>query len=80
MVVLPRTNLDEAQMIAERILESVAEVSIADTSLEVGLSIGIVKRSNEKDASGVIEKADKSMYRAKQGGGKRVCLFSEEGT
>ncbi len=75
LVILVKSTMDEAQVIAQRILNSTPKFFIENTTLEVGLSIGIVKRSAEKIVSEVIEKADKAMYHAKQDGGNTFRLF-----
>ena len=77
LVILPKTTIDEAQIIAQRIIKSVSKLSIEDTLVEISLSIGIVKKLFEKEVSEVIEKADKAMYHVKQNGGNKISLFEE---
>ena len=74
LAILPRTTVGGAQIIANRILDSVNKLMIDDNLTEIDLSIGIVKKSNEKGVCEIIEKADKAMYHAKQTGGNRFSL------
>lgn len=75
IAILPGATIDEAQIIAQRILDSVFQLRLEDTSAEISLSIGIVKKSGEKEVNEVIEKADKAMYHAKKDGGKKFSLI-----
>jgi diguanylate cyclase (GGDEF)-like protein/PAS domain S-box-containing protein len=76
LVILPRTTINEAKSITERILNVVSQININDIKEKISLSIGIVKQLNEEEVSEVIERADKTMYNAKQSGGNKcfVCL------
>ncbi len=76
LAILPKTTMDEAQVIAQRILATTPKLTINDTLVEVKLSIGLACYSNEKEVSKVIEKADKAMYHAKQDGGNKFSLES----
>lgn len=76
LVILPKTSLDEAHLIAQRIIETAPELTERDTIVEVRLSIGIAKYEKESDVNMVIEKADIAMYRAKQAGGDQYWLGS----
>lgn len=75
LVILPKTVIDEAKRIAGRILEVVSQLSVGDTTVDIGLSIGIVSQFNERKVSEIIEKADKAMYRAKQSGGNQFNVY-----
>jgi diguanylate cyclase (GGDEF)-like protein len=75
LAILPGIAMKEAEIIAQRILDSLIQLKIDDVFAEISLSIGIAGRLNEKEANEVIEKADLAMYRAKQEGGKRFKTF-----
>ncbi len=75
LVILPKTEIDEAKRIAKRILEAIAQISIGATSVEISLSIGIVSKCHEIGVGEIIEKADKAMYCAKQSGGNRFNVY-----
>ena len=74
ITILPHISIEEAQIIAQRILGSVYQLNIEDINVEISLSIGIVKQLDERGISEVIEKADKIMYQAKKDGGNRYCI------
>lgn len=75
LAILPRTAIKEAEIVAQRILDSVLLLKIDDVTTEISLSIGISRMLSEKEVSEVIENADKAMYRAKQEGGKKFNIF-----
>lgn len=75
LIVLPDAELDDAEEVARRILQSVRLLVIDDIELEISMSIGIAKHTNEKKAEEVVEKADLAMYQAKQQGGNRFRIY-----
>lgn len=77
LVILPNTTIEISKQVAKRILDSLTDIIIEDISAEISLSIGMVKHLSEKEVSEVIEKADRAMYYAKQGGGNRFCVYNE---
>ena len=74
LTILPRTTLDDAKIIAQRILNSVQKIKIEDTFVEISLSIGIAQQAEEAETGEVIEKADQAMYGAKRDGGNQFSL------
>lgn len=78
VVILPSTTLEEAEIISDRILKSVNEISFEGVPLEVSLSIGIVKKTVEVGVRDLVEKADKAMYSAKHDGGNQMKFFKRE--
>ncbi len=76
LVILPKTGFEEAQLIAQRIIDTTPKLIERDTLVEVRLSIGIAKYVNENEVRKVIENADKAMYHAKQKGGNKYSLES----
>jgi diguanylate cyclase (GGDEF)-like protein/PAS domain S-box-containing protein len=77
VAILSGTTIDETQAIARKILNSLHHLNIENVSAKISLSIGIVKKTDEKTVIEVLEKADKAMYHAKKDGGNRFCLFSD---
>ncbi len=78
VMILPRTALDEATTMAERIRTSVARLDAGHPELRVTMSIGISAfPDSAKDSDGVLGAADAALLRAKNGGRNRVCLFSD---
>lgn len=76
LVLLPKTTLEDAQMIAHRILNTLPEVALMEPHLAISVSIGIARKTDERAFPNVIEKADKAMYQAKHEGGNRFNLFT----
>lgn len=78
VLVLSRTNLDDAITIAERILHSVhARVELAvSTSTSVTVSIGVasVTPQDHLNPMVLLKRADQAMYRAKNSGRNQVSL------
>lgn len=75
LVILQGTPIEEAQVIAERILKSVNEIKIDDIHFEISLSIGIVKKEDESQIGELVDKSDKAMYNSKSMGGNRISLY-----
>jgi diguanylate cyclase (GGDEF)-like protein len=78
VMMLPRTTLDEATTMAERIRTSVAKLDAGHSDVRVTMSIGISAfPDSARDSDGVLGAADAALLRAKNGGRNRVCLFSD---
>lgn len=75
IVILHNLTNEEAQLLAKRILNSVGQSSIDDTSVEIRLSIGIASYNDEKNVNEIIIKADQAMYQAKKEGGNRFRIY-----
>jgi diguanylate cyclase (GGDEF)-like protein len=74
-LVLPETDARGAMVIAERIRATVAAAQhpTEQGALKVTLSVGVATWPGAgEDAAGLIESADRALYRAKQGGRNRV--------
>jgi hypothetical protein len=77
-MILPRTTLDEAETLAERIRSSVAVLDPGHPDLHVTMSIGVSAfPESAKDSDGVLGAADAALLRAKSGGRNRVCLYTD---
>lgn len=66
LVMLPDTEIDGAVNVAERIRKAVSE------SLGVTISIGAAAYKKEDRPEGLVERADKALYQAKEKGRNRV--------
>ena len=78
-ILLPRIkNLEDAAILAERILESnKEEIKINDNSLYPKTSIGISVFPDDGDTVDIlIKKADKAMYHAKESGKNRYSFYN----
>jgi diguanylate cyclase (GGDEF)-like protein len=75
VMLLTDAHRDEAIIIAERIRENIASQNIlyADKAFRITVSLGVSALNENDDLESLINRADKSMYRAKQLGRNRVC-------
>jgi len=73
MVCLPKTTLESAMEIAERIRSCVNNASWPYSHLEkVSVSIGVASFKNDSDLTDLIKRADKQLYQAKAAGRNKV--------
>lgn len=81
-IILPSTTLSEAQEIAERLRQTIAEHYFlsGSTRLKITASLGFAAQNDEQeDYTTTLKNADKSLYRAKREGRNRVCTgFSDK--
>ncbi|MEI6450814.1 MAG: diguanylate cyclase [Actinomycetes bacterium] len=77
-IILPRTALEEARTLAERIRDSVAAIDIGHDTMRVTASIGVAAfPASAADSDGVLGAADAALLLAKSQGRDRVCLVIE---
>ena len=79
VVIMPETGTDQAEIIAERLREAIAEepftISGSDDKLEITVSIGLACcDATTKSSSEILEKADQALYRAKDQGRNQVSV------
>ncbi|OGX19391.1 MAG: hypothetical protein A3K83_03825 [Omnitrophica WOR_2 bacterium RBG_13_44_8b] len=77
-VILTETDKEQARLAAERIRQSVASKPflVYDEGLKVTISIGISTFPDDSEETiGLIDKADKALYLAKESGRNKVCLY-----
>jgi diguanylate cyclase (GGDEF)-like protein len=81
-VLLPETPQEGAFILAERLREKLAAMSFnyGDQVIFVTMSVGIAVYSPKTDSSNadLIKKADTALYRAKEEGRNRCCLYSSD--
>lgn len=77
IVLLPRTNADEAFTISQRILDRVNKSSFEHAALRIGASIGIATFDNKRitDRKTLLCAADSALYSAKYAGKNRINIF-----
>ncbi len=76
-MILPRTGLQEAVTLAQRVRAGVAEIDAGHPGLQVTVSIGVAAFPDSAlDSDGVLAAADTALLRAKALGRDRVCLFA----
>ena len=77
-VVMSNTDLREAEQAAERIRQSIQEQAVSDGDAQVTVSIGIALYPMDATSmNDLVEKADRSLYKAKRDGKNRVCAYSK---
>ncbi len=77
-LILTETDKSEAMVAAERFRQAVEskETRAYDENLKVTISIGIsVFPDDSFDAKKIIDKADQALYKAKESGRNRVCIY-----
>jgi len=78
VIILPRTGLDEATTLAERVRISVGDIDIEHPDLRVTISIGVSAfPASGGDSDAVLGAADAALLRAKNRGRDRVCLYTD---
>ncbi len=84
---LPHTNIEEAQIVAERLRKAIEKkkINIEDYNIEntkeisVTISIGVSKFNKaDKIPEILYKKADEALYQAKEGGRNRVVVYKED--
>jgi diguanylate cyclase (GGDEF)-like protein/PAS domain S-box-containing protein len=84
LIVMPRTGLKEAEIVARRLHELIGEKSLLVKSVEfqVGTSIGVAGTESANggvyELETVLSMADKAMYLAKEAGRRGVAVFRQE--
>ncbi len=76
VIMLPGTALDHARQVAERLRQHIAQMPIgmADTTIQITISLGVAELSiyDHLDLDGLLSRADKALYLAKQSGRNQV--------
>lgn len=79
VVILPETEQNGASILAERLREAIAEISLSGGG-NVTVSIGVIEvRQGGGSVKSILERLIRTLYLAKHGGGNRVCRYGEEG-
>lgn len=77
LVVVPRSRIDQAALVAERLRAAVEAIHLEDVApgLSVSISVGVAElRSEDRDLRDLMRRADNALYRAKASGRNRVDL------
>lgn len=82
-VIMPKTNLDEAFKVAEKIRETIQnhEFPGQDEALHVTISIGIAQHVMDDELfspTDFVEMADQALYYSKRNGRNKVTLYSQK--
>lgn len=75
-VVIAEDSLGTARLLGERLLDAIRdlEVRVEDTPLKITASIGVAKLEPGEDVTSWVERADRALYQAKEGGRDRICF------
>ncbi|MCL6620477.1 MAG: diguanylate cyclase [Syntrophobacterales bacterium] len=75
VMLLPQTPPEQAAVLAERLRAGIAglRIPLPERELTVTVSIGVAGLPPHTDGAGLVEAADRALYRAKEGGKNRVC-------
>lgn len=76
-VILPRTDSEAAKIVAERIRLTIAEKPMAKREVTVSVGVVATDMGHFTSSRALMNAADDCLYRAKEMGRNRVCLFSE---
>lgn len=75
LLLLPQTNLQDALLLAERLRQAIAALTLEDAQGKIALSasLGVIAREQQGQLEQLINAADERLYCAKQNGRNRVC-------
>jgi two-component system cell cycle response regulator len=80
IVVLPETNIEIAELVAERVRDAVGRLPFpieqGAKSLAITVSIGLADRGRDTESSSLFKRADIALYRSKQDGRNRVSAHA----
>ena len=76
VLIMPGANAESARLVAEKLRETVESSGFhfKGAPVSITISAGIAEFSEGDSPSGVFERADKSLYEAKEGGRNRVVV------
>jgi len=80
VVILPETNLKDAVVAGQRIVDKVQQISQDFDGLAAGeltVSIGIAQWSLDETPESLMEKADKALYQSKETGRNKLTVYRE---
>ena len=80
VLVLPKTDLNEADQIAERLRKEVEnmEVTITNDIVKLTASFGVACQHQGYNIDSLIKASDQALYEAKSSGRNRVCIAETE--
>lgn len=77
VIVFASTTLEQAQMILQRLHQSMPRQHFIDDDRQITISFGVTDFKPEEDLSDALVRADQLLYRAKAGGRNRIELAAE---
>lgn len=77
VVLLPGTDKEGAKLVGERFIDAMKKASLpheySDTADFVTISIGTAQTQDDDSIAGIVQRADKALYQAKESGRNQVC-------
>ncbi|HFG1561866.1 MULTISPECIES: GGDEF domain-containing protein [Alteromonadales] len=79
LVLLPSTNLEQAEHVMNRLREAVAKMSISNDGVSITqtVSIGVASLGCSEEPDEAIERVDQALYKAKETGRNKVVLWDK---
>ncbi|MEQ8663985.1 MAG: diguanylate cyclase [Gammaproteobacteria bacterium] len=79
VLLLPETGLEQGYLLLEKLRHHIERCPFRhkDTPVKVSISCGLAEFQDGDSLEAVFERADRAMYRAKQGGRNRICQEHE---
>jgi len=76
-IILPNTTLEDATIVAERMVGSVAETPITwkEHQIELSISVGLGRYDASSSPENITSRSDQALYSAKQAGKNTVRIF-----
>jgi len=78
IIILPKTNLSSAWVVAERLRNIIEKAELKDSAgnaFTITVSQGLVGWERDEDAASLISRADEALYKAKEKGRNRVQIL-----
>jgi diguanylate cyclase (GGDEF)-like protein len=78
IIILPKTNLSSAWVVAERLRSIIEKTKMKDSAgnaFTITVSQGLVGWERDEDAASLISRADEALYKAKEKGRNRVQIL-----
>jgi diguanylate cyclase (GGDEF)-like protein len=78
LIILPNTNIAEAEHVAEKVRLAVAETSVHKIDLRITISLGVcdTQMNNPTSQEDMLHKVDIALYEAKNNGKNRTVTFN----
>ena len=78
-VLLPGADLEQANRLGERLLEAIRsqEFQYQEILIPVTVSVGVAKLRSGDTVASWLDRADKALYQAKEGGRNQVCIAQD---
>lgn len=80
IVILPKTNLEKALVIAEEIRILISEAKLLADDTTITISLGVVSSDQASTLNDLVQKADQALYAAKESGRNRALAWDSKYT